>query len=371
MGFLAKVGIGAVLLVAAFIMLFWAEGRAVKQARALDEGAGLVVEIDPAKVDTAMEGKLIHLSGTLQPQDTPADSTFKVQAAGATVLKRKVEMYQWKESKVTEESNGTKTERYKYEKAWSDKPVDSQKFNDASGHQNPEMFFKSDSFVIAEGKVGAFTLIGRDLVGLGKSSPLPMTEAELAVAKNLLGASKPVAVVNNMLVQGLSPANPMVGDLRISFEKVIVDKLSAVGQQNGERLGPFKASNGNELFLFEDEIIPASRMFENAHASNTMLTWVLRIAGVVGMFVGSMLVSSILRAATSFIPGVGSIVAAGTALASFAIATVFSAIAIAGGWIFYRPLLAVAILALAIIVWVAVAFMGKRNPQLQNSAARA
>ena len=55
---------GLALFAAGFPLLFWNEGNAVKTAKAIDEGEGACVSLESnEKVDAAMEGKLVHLSG--------------------------------------------------------------------------------------------------------------------------------------------------------------------------------------------------------------------------------------------------------------------------------------------------------------------
>ena len=87
---------GLVLIVGSCIFLFWNEGRAVQTQRSLTEGASLVVLVDPARVDPANDGKLVHLSGDLKPGAPLTDPDFTVSAT-ALRLVRTVEMYQWKE----------------------------------------------------------------------------------------------------------------------------------------------------------------------------------------------------------------------------------------------------------------------------------
>ena len=45
------IAVGIFLVVAGIGLLFWNEGRAVKRAKTLDEGSGLVVTADAASVD--------------------------------------------------------------------------------------------------------------------------------------------------------------------------------------------------------------------------------------------------------------------------------------------------------------------------------
>src|SRR3954470_3963631 len=97
-----KVVIGILLMVSAFPMLFWNEGRAVRMAESLGEGRGIAVSVPSDKADPQNDGKLVHTTGRAKTADTVADPVFGV-SVNALALRRKVEMYQWKE---TSESRG-------------------------------------------------------------------------------------------------------------------------------------------------------------------------------------------------------------------------------------------------------------------------
>src|SRR5687768_7217856 len=97
-----KVVIGILMMIGALPMLFWNEGRAVRTAESLGEGRGAAVSVSSEKVDPAKEGKLVHTMGRAKTADTVSDPVFGV-SANAIALRRKVEMYQWKE---TSESRG-------------------------------------------------------------------------------------------------------------------------------------------------------------------------------------------------------------------------------------------------------------------------
>ena len=74
----------------------WNEGRAVKTAQGLAEGSSAVVSVNSATVESANEGKLVHLSGLATTTETLRDDIFGLEAT-ALRLKRNVEMLQWKE----------------------------------------------------------------------------------------------------------------------------------------------------------------------------------------------------------------------------------------------------------------------------------
>ncbi|MBV8747852.1 MAG: hypothetical protein JO134_22725, partial [Xanthobacteraceae bacterium] len=81
--------IGIVLIIAAIVLLFWNEGRAVTTARSLAEGSRAVVEVGSASVDPANEGKLVYVSGDLAARAPLTDQEFGV-SANALRLVRKV-----------------------------------------------------------------------------------------------------------------------------------------------------------------------------------------------------------------------------------------------------------------------------------------
>src|SRR5262249_46185674 len=138
-GWLSRIGsaitgvlIGIVMAIAAFPLLFWNEGRAVRTAQSLAEGRGAVVTVSADKVDPGNERKLVPLTALAKPADTVADPALGV-AVNALRLKRNVEMYQWNEKSKSETKNklggGTETvTTYSYEREWSTSLIDSSRF---------------------------------------------------------------------------------------------------------------------------------------------------------------------------------------------------------------------------------------------------
>jgi hypothetical protein len=68
------VAIGALLFIASFPVLWMNEGCAVRTARGLEEGAGNVISVSADTVETANNGKLVHLSG-----EAKTDEVLKTQ----------------------------------------------------------------------------------------------------------------------------------------------------------------------------------------------------------------------------------------------------------------------------------------------------
>ncbi len=366
MNILKSALLGLILIVASSILLFWAEGRAVKTARALEEGSGIVIEVTADRIDAANDGRLVHISGAIAPQDVPTDRKTGITAEGAVTLLRKVEMLQWKETSREVERTGsdgskTKTTVYDYEKVWSDTAIDSSKFKTASAPRNPPMPLTGDRFPIAEAKLGAFRLSGNDVAALGEVSPVMLKDTGITGAANAIGGAKPVWLVNNQYLSADDPDKPQIGDVRIGYERRDLDRASAVGKQAGERLVPYAASNGREIFLIQSGTATAAEMFKDAIEGNIALTWVLRVLGLILMFVGFAMSFSPLTATLGKVPVIGGIVRGGASLVGLVMTLMLGSIVIAAGWIFYRPLLALGIVAVGMALAFALGLIGKKK----------
>ncbi len=160
-GSLVAALIGLILVPASIALLYWNEGRAVDAICALGRGAAAIVEVNLTEVDPQTNGKLVHLSGMMQPTTPARDPNFGVTGDGLLRLSRTVEMYQWKEttsSQSQQSVGGSKTTEttYTYQRAWSDQPIASGQFKVRDGHQNPPMQVRSATFNAGEPKLGAY-----------------------------------------------------------------------------------------------------------------------------------------------------------------------------------------------------------------------
>ena len=164
-GSIKGVAIGGLLFIAGIPLLFWNEGRAVKTAKALEEGASVCVPLPNADtIDATMDGKLVHVNGKAVTEDVLTDDIFSELAPKAIRLTRKVEFYQWVENQKTEKKKNvggseTTVTTYTYSKKWVSSPVDSSSFREA-GHEN-QVFMPeaTERTLVAENvRYGAFEL---------------------------------------------------------------------------------------------------------------------------------------------------------------------------------------------------------------------
>jgi Transmembrane protein 43 len=353
-GWLSKLGgaikgvlVGIVMVIAAFPLLFWNEGRAVKTAKSLDEGRGAVVTAPADKVDAANEGKLVHMTGRAKTAESVSDPVFGV-SANALSLKRKVEMYQWKESSKSEKKDrvggGTDTvTTYTYAREWSESLIDSSKFKQPQGRRNPDsMPYKSEKWTAGRVTLGAYTLTPAQVGRITGDEAVPAAAPPASA-----DGGRRIREHAGGLYAGENPEQPQVGDYRITFTKVGESDITLVAKQTGASFEPYRAKAGSTVDLQRKGIASADEMFTSAQQANTAMTWVLRGVGFLLMAMGIGMILKPLAILASVLPILGDIVGAGTGIIAFLLAGVMSFITIAIAWIFYRPLLGIALLLVA------------------------
>jgi hypothetical protein len=343
---------GLILIAGSCVFLFWNEGRAVQTQRSLTEGAGLVVSIDPARVDLANDGKLIHVSGDLKPGAPLTDPDFTVIAT-ALRLVRIVEMYQWKEETKTETrrnvggSEETVT-TYEYHRVWSDTRYDSSRFKRPEGHVNPQMRYRGASYSSRDATLGAFRPGTNVIDRLPANDTVPL---EASLAQKLAGRIQgPVQVADGRIYLGDEPSQPRVGDLRISFKIAPAGPASIVARQAGNGFAEYQTQAGDALLMVRAGTMSAADMFAAAQRENRILTWILRFAGVFAMFIGFLLILNPLVVVADVVPFIGSILSGGAAIVSLVLTAIVAPLVIAIAWLWYRPLVSVAVLAVGLVV---------------------
>ena len=343
---------GLVLIVGSCVFLFWNEGRAVQTQRSLTEGASLVVSVDPARVDPANDGKLVHLSGDLKPGAPLADPDFQVSAT-ALRLVRTVEMYQWKEETKTEtrKNTGGSEERittYEYHRVWSEGRNDSSRFKRSEGHINPQMAYRSASYTSRDATLGAFRPGANVIDKLPANDAVPL---EPSLARKLSGRVKgPVHMDDGRIYLGDNPAQPRIGDLRISFKTAPPGPTSIVGRQTGTGFAEYPTKAGDPLLMARPGTMSAADMFAAAQRENRIFTWILRFAGVFAMFIGFMLILNPLVVVADVVPFIGNILSAGAAIVSLVLTAVVAPVVIALAWFWYRPLVSAVVLAVGLVL---------------------
>ena len=389
---------GIVLFFAATALLWWNEGRAVKTADMLEEAQGVCVEMaNPDKVDRSMDGELVCVSGLATTEDSLVDEQYGI-GAKAISLQRKVEYYQYVEHSETkkEDKLGGKqveTTTYTYKKDWVSSPVESGEFHDPAYQnkntvlatvENKDLWAENVTFGAYKLTPALFHSISSkeafDVV-LSDDMLRQMDKDAKTAYERFYGAvtttAKPQAVTDstgtatepspydfihvnkNEIYYGRTPNAPEVGDVKVTFEVIVPAKVTVIAQTAEDTFKPFKAKNGKTFETLVMGKKTADEIFESENSANSTWTWILRIAGIFLVIFSLKMVFGFIETILKVVPFVSNIVGWGVGIVCTIIGFVWSILVIAIAWIFYRPLLGIALLVIAgLLIWL-FAFKGK------------
>lgn len=397
------IGTGFVLFLGGTALLWWNEGRAVKTDDMLNEAEAVTVVMEnPSKLDQSLDGELVCATAFATTEDSLVDSEFHF-GAKAIAIKRKVEYYQWEQHAKQEKKNkiggGEETvTTYTYKKGWHTNPINSSTFNDPK--------YKRSNFVLTtveSGDVwaqnvsfGAYTLPESLIHSISSSGPMIPTISpeqlesmdnqvrqvamqyydKLSVTSSIESGMKKrsaegkefVHISGNQLYFGTVPSSPAIGDVRVTFEKIVPAKVTLIAKVNGNTFEPYKAKNG---YTFQTLVMgerDSSEIYEDEHQTNTIMLWVFRIMGILMVIGGLKGIFGFLQTLLMVLPFVANILGWGVGVICTVVGVVWSLIVIAIAWLFYRPLLGITLLVIAgLLIWI-FAFKGK--DKLKELAAR-
>ena len=377
---------GILLFIIGTILLFWNEGRFVKTQKALQEAEGAVVSVESvAKVDPDLNGQLIHATGMTATEDTLADADFGISVV-AISLKREVEYFQYVENTETETKDklgGSEetTTTYTYSTRWVGGPVDSAGFKAPDAPKNKALTKLDDLRQTATNVTfGAYTLPDFLISKISGSVPVEITltdeqKAEWSKKLSVLGETNAVTAVaaavagettaesageavatavvapnmvhvnGNVVYFGKDPNNAQVGDLRVTFTKVMPGQVSIIAKVKGSTFAKYGKKNFAFLSMGEKS---AEEMFDAEHAANSMLTWILRIVGLLLVVGGLKGIFGILTTLAKVVPFIASIIGAGIGLICWVLGGAWSLLIIALAWLTYRPIIGIPLLILAV-----------------------
>ena len=385
---------------------------------------------NPDKKDASLDGELICGTAMATTEDSLSDNQFGI-GAKAISLKRKVEYYQWIEhaSEEKEDKLGGKevtTTTYTYSKEWVSRPVESAQFKDPAyqklntvltTYEDQEQWAEnvswgayklSESLIHSISSKEAMDLaISEDLLTqfdkatktayerfYGVKQPtqpaqpaqtVVLSDSAKAVADSLQAVNDSInkAMANaenkkdleyihqagNVLYFGRVPGSPEVGDVRVTFEKVVPAKVTVMAVVDGDTFKPFKAKNGKRFETLVMGKKTGDEIIEDAQDANSTWTWILRIVGILLVISAFKSIFGFLTMILKVVPFIANIIGFGVNIVCTILGIFWSLIIIALAWLFYRPLLSICLLAIgAFLVWV-FAFKGK--DKLKELAAKA
>jgi hypothetical protein len=342
--------LGLILIIGSLILLWWNEGRAIHTENDLKDGSKNVVHLQTNVPLPENEDKLVHLTGTVNTTDTLNDPDFNIYT-NAIALKRNILFYQWEETseeKTEKELGGSEktTTTYSYSKNWVSNKINSNNFKKPEGHINNSAYSYSNISYEAENVfIDSFKLSKEVIDKISNFEPFPLDSSSKK-------DSYKISSNTIYLGSGNLENNPQIGDVKISFEVVKSSQLvSVISKQSQNTLVPFVGKNGssiNELMYGE---VSADVMFKEAISNNKMITWLLRLLGLVFCISGFTLLFKPLVIIGDFVPFIGSIVGIGTGLVSTILGMILSFITVAIAWFFYRPIISIILIAVVVLLF--------------------
>ena len=374
---LSGVAFGFVMLIAGTVLLFWNEGRTVKTTKMLKEAQGVCVELgDPAQLNPEMNGKMIHACGYADTKDILTDGQFGI-SVNAIKLIRSTEFYQWVEhtSTTTKDKIGGGQETvttYTYSKEWVSSPVNSSSFEDPEykGINNEVLLnLKDESWQAQNVSFGAYSLPAGLVSQMRNRSPYTVDlepevvdsyEADFHKAFDVDADKHFVHTEGNVIYLGVNPNSPTVGDVRVSYEKVLPCDVSILAVADGNTFGEFTAKNGYTLMTLQEGTVGMDSMFETEHQGNKTMAWILRVVGLLLLVFGFRNIFNIITALLKVLPFLANIANLGVGLVSWVLGLVWWLVVVAVAWLFYRPVLGIALLVAAVaLIW----FLSKKSKE--------
>lgn len=365
---------GLVLILAGTVFLWWNEGRAVKASDALKDFQKNYVELpDITTVDPAFEGKAVHATGIATTEDILRDAEFGI-AVNALRLARSVEYYQWtedSESKSKDKLGGATetTTTYTYEPAWCSSPVNSNEFKDPDyrGKNFVWRTVEESSQNARNVTFGAYRLTDGIVSRISGEEPAyPALDSTLKsrLLAQVTDSTVAVTVNGSQVYIGADPANPRIGDVRITFVQVTSPKtLSLLQKTVNGTFENYIAKNGKSFSRVEMGTVSAENMFAHQESANKTLLWIFRVVGILLVIAGFKGLLGFISTVFAVVPFIQRIIGAGVGLVATVLGLVWSFVVIALAWMLHRPVMGIALLAVAaaLIAWLVSRSRKKKN----------
>eukprot|EP00421_Protoceratium_reticulatum_P021372 CAMPEP_0168378992 /NCGR_PEP_ID=MMETSP0228-20121227/11615_1 /TAXON_ID=133427 /ORGANISM="Protoceratium reticulatum, Strain CCCM 535 (=CCMP 1889)" /LENGTH=447 /DNA_ID=CAMNT_0008392013 /DNA_START=68 /DNA_END=1412 /DNA_ORIENTATION=+ len=363
---------GFLLVVFAFPVLYFNEKREAHMQTVFQFARKVVrTNVPSDKVDSELEGSLVHMEGQTSTSETLEDADFNISVTDCAKFRREAEMFQWVEHSREEETDAPgggkdKVTIYTYAKEWKSEPVDSSSFQEA-GHDNPSMPLRSADHEATNVSFGAFTL-SKSLVGqMCKWEPLskdeqPLTKTVQSLNFSLKGETYTTAATS-----------PEVGDMKITFKKVPCGKATVLSLQKGSSFQPLtyalvQESNkgagcfgggggaadhgplqligalieaGESIDEIAEETLSAGAMVNRAEKAQGMIRIILKFVGYVMFFGGFYMQFAFVPTLFRIIPFIGVWIQAFgnffAFLSAFLLANTCWCFTVAIAWLVLRP----------------------------------
>ncbi len=206
-----------------------------------------------------------------------------------------------------------------------------------------------------------------------QNNQMGMQQNQMGYQNNQMGMQNQnrVHVSGNEIYLGLSKATPEIGDMMITYSKTGNTNISLIAQVSGSTFEKFIASNGNDFYELSNNQESKQSLFQGAKDANSMMAWIIRIICVLVVIAGFKMIFAPLVILADILPFLGSLVAFGTGIISSILGIAWSLIIFALSWIRFRPILAISLLAIALVLVIFIIMRGKSKKTEQAPEASA
>lgn len=390
--------IGVVLIISMPALLWFNEKRAVDVVKEIMKAESIVKSSPYDKIDTPLEGELVHVSGETNNSEAIKDPFFNVSVDASIRLKRTVHAYQYYEQSVKEKDafgGGSHTRHY-YQQDWFEDHVNSANFADP-GHKadNDKVKFiaKTQAFNGQRVTLGSHVLADSQMNQLNCFESITLvggTENNLsqeanAAIKELGWDNAAILCQGNTIYIKHVKDSFNTGDLKIEFSFVKCQPVSIMAQQKGETFQPYPirermekdagcfekclegCQNGctscfcycpccvcvkeamkapTDLDWIYTGVHDVKAIVQKREEENDTTTKIMRIVGLILLILGFYLLFAPIIEFMSIIAFLGNIVAIAALIVSILLGLALGFTVIAISWIFYRPLYGLLLLSL-------------------------
>lgn len=318
---------GVILLPITILGLYFIEDFALSDYLTKEFAKNNYIEASADTIDPDKEGKLVLIHGNAATTNILTDDVFNTKVDNSLSLNRKVEMYQWEETKHKYKTGSGKHKRtettYSYDKRWSEYIINSSHFYRVSEHENPNvMYHQSSTLFPKEVKVGAFKVNSKDLKDLGHGESINIDETTVNLPDSAIilnnniyyniyleatcrglksqkeqeikneNASNTIAPENNTLLEGsfnkdtintiekekskYNEKYPQIGDVRISFTRHPVCEVTMLAKQSSDELVPYKTEYNNVYEVVYGNV-GFDEVYKQKDLGMTIIIWGVRI----------------------------------------------------------------------------------------------
>ena len=153
----------------------------------------------------------------------------------------------------------------------------------------------------------------------------------------------------------------MLGDLKVIYKEASKGSYTLVGKVQEKSLVPYVAKNNVNLFFIREQSASVHQIFKEVFEANKMLTWGLRLLGIVLMYFGFSMIMGLFVTLANVLPFLGTMMGGFTGIVAFLLTFCLSTFVIAIAWFAVRPMLSFSLMASAVTMGILFYLLKKKK----------